>query len=99
MDIPSYVRALNESSFCACAFQVVQVDWAATGTEVGQYLGGFRQAAAYLPAHHLSICKIPSVITHGTPFSSQVHLHSALAAMDASHELDGSWRRERGRNG
>lgn len=95
VDIPSYVRALNESSFCACAFQVVQVDCATTGTKVGLSLDGFRQPAAHLPAHHLTICKIPSVITHGTPFSSQVHLHTALATMQASHEPDGSLRRER----
>lgn len=99
VDVPCYVRAPNESIFCACAFQIVQVDCATTGTEVGQYLCGSRQPAAHLPTHHLSICKIPSVITHGTPFPSQVHLHTTLAAVQASHEPDGGLRRERERAG
>ncbi len=67
VDVPHYVRALSESSFCACALQIVHLDWATAGTEVGHHLGGFRQPAAHLPAHHLCIRKIPSIIAHGFP--------------------------------
>lgn len=96
VDVPCYVRALSESSFCACAFQIVHLDWAPARTEMGHHLGGFRQVAAHLPAHHLRIRNIPSVIAHGSPFSSQVNLHTALAAINAPNQPDGTFRREKG---
>lgn len=80
------VAAVYQVGLITRAVCIIQPDGASSRAEECIHGCGNGLPTTYLPTNHLSILHVPAIVTHHTPLTIMVQLHSALTSVTAARK-------------
>lgn len=87
---PAQAFAFHQVLFSSVAVDIIQQNQTGSVAKVGVAMCVDSITTAYLLTHHLGIVEDPVIITHRSPVSLVVDLHSALTGILSIHQANGA---------